>query len=372
MNIQPQATSAIPEFWSTPGNPFVLDGDKWTSHKGKLELGDPVANMPEDVNWANWGRAVIANDGSDSSYLNTALNVTSFSKKPGDMYGEVIEVAADPSNQAAVGGVTGLYIEMDTPVPERLVNPGKIVEMSAMQLWSETGAPIQRLHGIDIQKLGATNGDEVVGLDVQSLYNTSNPSNIWAIRTAQGKVELGDKLIVHGNVDASSITVNGQPFVGAIGPMGPQGPVGPQGPTGPAGPAGGPAGTQGASLFSMSTNLSDLPPSTLFFNILTGVRFATENWSTMAMVASACTIDTLVVKTDSAPGAASETVMIRTGSTPALSDSALSCTLAGSSQTCTSFETASVNAGDFIGVQVSVANATLPSQHHVWIAMTCK
>ncbi|HEX6879292.1 MAG TPA: DNRLRE domain-containing protein, partial [Terriglobales bacterium] len=195
-----------PDFWSMSGNPFSLDANSWTTHRGKVELGDSVANMPIDVSWANWGRTVIANDGSDNSYSNTALNVTSYTNKPGDLYGQYIEVAADPSNQTAIGGVTGLYVEMDTPGPDRLTNPAKMVGMSAMQVWSETAAPLQRLHGIDIQKLGVTNGDEVVGLDVQSLYNTYKPANVWAIRTSQGKVEFGDKLIVHGNVDAASLT----------------------------------------------------------------------------------------------------------------------------------------------------------------------
>jgi hypothetical protein len=373
---QAQVATGTTDFWSMANNPFTLDNNSWTSHKGKLELGDIVGNMSIDVNAYNWGRTVIGNDSSDPAYNNTALNVTSYTNKPGDAYGQYIEVAADPSNQTAVGGVTGLYVEMDTPTPDRLVNPAKMVQMSAMQIWSETGAPIQRLHGIDIQKLGVTNGDEVVGLDVESLYNSSNPANLWAIRTQQGKVEFGDKLIVHGNVDAASITVNGQPFVGAVGPMGPQGltgPQGPQGPQGPAGPSGGPAGPQGASLLSFGADLNSLAPSDQFFNIMTGARNqGSETSNNMAMVANACTIDTLIVKTDSAPGAASETFTVRTGSTPTLSATALSCTIAGSSQTCSSNATASLNAGDLIGLQLSVTGASLPSSHHVWVALTCK
>jgi hypothetical protein len=92
----------------------------------------------------------------------------------------------------------------------------------------------------------------------------------------------------------------------------------------------------------------------------------------MAMVASACTIDTLIVKTDSAPGSASETVTVRTGSNPPLGATALSCTIAGSSQTCTSNATATLNAGDLIGLQVTIAGANLPSSHHMWVALTCK
>jgi hypothetical protein len=377
VNLQPQDVTSGSDFWSLANNPFKLDANNpWTSHQGKLEIGDVVANMPIDVNSFNWGRTVIGNDSSNSAYNNTALNVTSYTNKPGDAYGQYIEVAGDASNNTAIGGVTGLYVEMDTPTPDRLVSPAKMIQMTAMQVWSETGAPIQRLHGIDIQKLGVTNGDEVVGLDVQSLYNTSNPSNLWAIRTQQGKVEFGDKVIVHGNVDATSLTVNGQPFVGSVGPMGPQGltgPQGPQGPQGPAGPSGGPAGPQGASLFSISSDLNGLAPSDQFFNITTGTRNqGSETSNNMAMVASACTIDTLIVKTDSAPGAASETITVRTGSNPTLSATALSCTIAGSSQTCTSNATASLNAGDLIGLQLTIAGANLPSSHHMWVALTCK
>ncbi len=379
INLQSQdVTGSTTDFWSTANNPFTLDpiNTTWTSHKGKIELGDIVGNMSIDVNAYNWARTVIANDGSDPSYNNTALNVTSYSNKPGDAYGQYIEIAADPSNQTAVGGVTGMYVEMDTPTPDRLVNPAKMAQMTAMQVWSETGAPIQRLHGIDIQKLGVTNGDEVVGLDVQSLYNTSNPANLWAIRTQQGKVEFGDKLIVHANVDASSFTVNGQPFVGTVGPMGPQGPegpIGPQGPQGPAGPAGGPAGPQGASLLSLSADLDGLAPSDQFFNIISGLQSqGTETPGNIAMVASACNINSLIVKTSSAPAGASETVTVRTGSTPSLGPTSLTCTIAGSSQTCTSSGTASLNAGDFIGIQLSIAGANLPSSHHVWIAITCQ
>ncbi len=369
------STTTSADFWSMTGNPFSVDANSWTTHRGKIELGNSVANMPIDVNWANWGHTVIANDGSDTSYSNTALNVTSYTNKPGDLYGQYVEVAADPSNQTAIGGVTGLYVEMDTPGPDRLTNPAKMVGMSAMQVWSETAAPLQRLHGIDIQKLGAANGDEVVGVDVQSLYNTSNPANVWAIRTAQGKVEFGDKLIVHGNVDAASLTVNGQPFVGSVGPMGPQGLPGAQGPEGPSGPAGpaGQAGPQGASLFSMAADLSGLSPSSQYFNIITGVRSeGAEAWNNKVMVASGCAIDSLLVKTDSAPGSASETVTVRTGSGTVLGPTAASCTIAGSSQFCSSTETATLNAGDMIGLQVSIDGGSLPAAHHMWVALTCR
>ena len=380
VSLQAQDTTGTTssDFWSTANNPFAQDPNAttWTSHKGKLELGDIVGNMSIDVNAFNWGRTVIGNDSSDPAYNNTALNVTSYTNKPGDAYGQYIEVAGDPSNQTAVGGVTGLYVEMDTPSPDRLVNPAKMAQMTAMQIWSETGAPIQRLHGIDIQKLGVTNGDEVVGLDVQSLYNTANPNNLWAIRTQTGKVEFGDKLIVHGNVDATSLTLNGQPFVGAVGPMGPQGPigpVGPQGPQGPVGPSGGPAGPQGASLLSFGVDLNNLAPSDQFFNIMTGARNQdSETPNNMAMVAGACTIDSLVVKTSSAPGAAAESVTVRTGSSTSLSPTALSCTIAGSSQTCVSNATAFLNPGDLIGIQLSITGANLPSSHHVWVALTCR
>lgn len=373
-SVPSSTTTTGTDFWSLSNNPFTLDASGWTQHFNKVEVGDVVANMSPDVNWANWGRTVIGNDGSDPNYGNTALNVTSFANNSSDLYGSYYEVALDPSNLTQTGGVDGIFVELDTPTPDRLFNAAKIKKMANFTAWAEIPAPISGLYGFNVDRIGAASADEVIGVRVNQIYNTANPDNAWAIKTYQGKVEFGDKLIVHGNVDASGFTVNGQPFVGSVGPMGPEGPQGPAGPQGVSGPAGpqGAQGLQGNALFSISVDLDGLPVSDQFLNIITGARSDTvETAGSTTMVPSACTADTLIVKTDVAPGSASETFTVQAGSALPLSPTALTCIVAGSSQTCTANTPVSLNAGDLLGLQVSIGQASLPAKQHVWIAIAC-
>ena len=365
--------STTPDFWSLTSNPFTLNSDGWTHHSNKSEFGDVVANMSPDVNWANWGRTVIANDGSNPNYSNTALNVTSFTNNASDLYGAYFEVALDPSNLPQTGGVDGIFVELDTPTPDRLFNPGKIRKMADFTAWGEIPAPITSLYGFHVDRLGATNADEVIGVRVNEIYNTTNPDKAWAIKTNQGKVEFGDKLIVHGNVDATGFTVNGQPFVGAVGPMGPQGLTGPQGPEGPQGPAGtpGPAGSP-LVFFSFGSDIGGANVGDQFFNVMSGSRTATETPGAKTLMPVGCTVDSLTVTVDTAPGASSEAFTLRWGNSPSLSTTSLSCVIAGSSQSCSTSGAVSVAAGDFLGLQLTVSYSTVPAPQHVWVAMVCR
>ncbi|MDT8068735.1 MAG: DNRLRE domain-containing protein [Terriglobia bacterium] len=373
-SVSAATTSTIEsDFWSLVSNPFTLNSDGWSHHGNKMEIGDVVANMSPDVNWANWGRAVISNDGTDPNFGNTALNVTSYANNSSDLYGAYYEVALDPSNLTQTGGVDGIFVELDTPTPDRLFSPAKIRKMANFTAWGEIPAPISELYGFNVDRLGAASADDVIGVRVNQIYNTANPDKAWAIKTNQGKVEFGDKLIVHGNVDATGFTINGQPFVGAVGPMGPQGLTGPQGPDGPQGPAG-PAGPSGSPmvLFTLGADLGGGNIGNQFFNVSTGTASNSETPSSKALMPIACTVSSLIVVTDAAPGAAIETFTLRWGTSPAVSPTSLSCVLAGSLQSCTATGAVSVVPGDFLDLELTVGDSNLPPAQHAWIALACQ
>jgi hypothetical protein len=97
-----------------------------------------------------------------------------------------------------------------------------------------------------------------------------------------------------------------------------------------------------------------------------------DSASVMSIVPTACTTNKFVVAVDSPPGTGiTETFTLRTGSNFTLTNSSMSCSIAGSGTTCSSTTAVSITAGQFVDVSMALSG-TLLSAENVALGLTCQ
>jgi hypothetical protein len=96
----------------------------------------------------------------------------------------------------------------------------------------------------------------------------------------------------------------------------------------------------------------------------------------MLLMGNSCSLNKLTVASSAAPVGATATFTVQAGGTIAnLADTGLTCSLSGSTQTCTSTGTNAANtvtAGQFIDIKVVLANANTPNPFFVYWAIGCQ
>jgi hypothetical protein len=95
----------------------------------------------------------------------------------------------------------------------------------------------------------------------------------------------------------------------------------------------------------------------------------------MLLMGDACTLDTLTAASSTAPSTATATFTVQAGSTIAsLADTGLTCSLTGTTTTCTSSGSNANNAitaGQFIDVKIVLASANTPNPFFLYWAIGC-
>jgi hypothetical protein len=125
--------------------------------------------------------------------------------------------------------------------------------------------------------------------------------------------------------------------------------------------------------------VSEGPPTTFLSPIASKTEASPEDGSVVATAPVACTMTSMVVRADT-PVAFGDSVVytLRLGSlitlpdTNDLADTALSCTMAQTTQSCSSSTPVPVSANALFDVSVTVNGDPTPSPHHVIVALVCQ
>jgi hypothetical protein len=161
-----------------------------------------------------------------------------------------------------------------------------------------------------------------------------------------------------------------QGLTGATGAQGIQGPAGPTGATGPAGTTSGTAfsGTYNFNSAGFSGQTKYLPLAGGAITVASA-GFATEVVLSQTVLPNTCTSGKLYIQLGTAPGSGnSYTYTIRDASSA--TDTALACTISGSSTTCNNSQTLTINAGTNLELK-TVAGGT-PSTTYVSSTFSCQ
>jgi hypothetical protein len=126
--------------------------------------------------------------------------------------------------------------------------------------------------------------------------------------------------------------------------------------------------------------VSEGTPTTYLSPIASKVEASPEDGSVVATAPVACALTSLVVRADSPVGVGDSVVYtVRVGSiitlpdTDDLADTAVSCTMAQTTQSCSSsVPPVSVSANALFDVSVTVNGDPPPSPHHVVVALVCQ
>jgi collagen type I alpha len=159
---------------------------------------------------------------------------------------------------------------------------------------------------------------------------------------------------------------------GAQGPTGSTGATGPQGPTGAQGPAG-----SGPLIFTSTHGLGNINSSVTYY---LSASSASQNQTSekpdyMTLVPNSCTATSFQIHANTAISSSlNEAFTLRVGTNFSLADSAMSCSISGSTQSCTSTTQVSISAGEFIDVKwVLTGSGTTPNpNHYVSVAIVCQ
>ena len=128
-----------------------------------------------------------------------------------------------------------------------------------------------------------------------------------------------------------------------------------------------------------SLGVSEGPPTTFLSPIASKTEASPEDGSVVATAPVACTMTSIVVRADT-PVSFGDSVVytLRVGSiitlpdTNDLANTALSCTMAQTTQSCSSSTPVPVSANALFDVSVTVNGDPTPSPHHVIIALLCQ
>lgn len=126
--------------------------------------------------------------------------------------------------------------------------------------------------------------------------------------------------------------------------------------------------------------VSEGPPTTFLSPIASKTEASPEDGSVVATAPVACTMTSMVVRADTPVGFGDSVVYtLRVGSiitlpdTNDLADTALSCTMAQTTQSCSvTMPPITIGANALFDVSVTVNGDPAPSPHHVIVALVCQ